>query len=258
MKELTLTVLYPDIFNLHGDRGNAWAFQRVGGFAGADVKLVKVAKFADELPLDDTDILLCSSCELTVAARVADALRSRRKELEKYIDDGGTLVCTGGSAEVFGKTTRRHDGSSFEGLGLVDLTFSELRACYSNDAVMETEQFGGKMEIVGGQLQMAKVFVGEGTEALGRAVYGYGNHKSEDEGAVFKNALFTNYLGPVFVKNPWFAEAVLRRAAARRGIELEPVPDDMYALERRSNEQIKRFIDLKIEKYDKTRLNNEE
>jgi len=167
------------------------------------------------------------------------------------------MVAIGTSIAIFAKETKRRRGDSFTGLGLIDAGCTELRTAYSNDAVLVTESLGQRMEIVGGQIQMLRVDLGASAEALGAIEYGYGNDGRGLEGIRRNNFIHTNLLGPVFVKNPWFAEAVLRLACERRGLEVRPGSPE-WALERRSNAEIRRFIDLKAEKYDRTRLYNGE
>lgn len=257
MKSITMTVLYQDLFNLHGDRGNIWAFEKAAKAMGVSLRVERVDSFSDRLSLKDTDILLCSSCELRVAQRAAEALIPYRQEIESYIEKGGVVVCTGHTLAVFAGETKRRDGSSFMGLSLVDAALSELRAVYSNDAVFFSDSFSVPIEVVGGQVQMAKVLLGDGAAPLAKSLYGYGNSKGEDEGVRYKNFIATNYQGPVFVKNPHFACEIIKLACDNADDWHEP-DEQAFALEREGNERLKRFIELKVKKYDRTRLNNEE
>ena len=68
-----------------------------------------------------------------------------------------------------------------------------------------------------------------------------GNNNDETEGCKYKNVIFTNALGPVLVKNPWYAEKLIRQAMKTKGIELD------YELEYKSLECIKKFINGKGE-----------
>jgi CobQ-like glutamine amidotransferase family enzyme len=252
-----MALLYPDLLNLHGDRANMLAFQRTAATIGVPLQAERID--APETPIDFSryDILLLPPGETVETRFLVSALTPQREGFARYIEDGGILLVVGTSIAIFGKHTGRKRGDSFEGLGLVDVTCVELRTAYSNDAVLKTETFGTPMEIVGGQIQMLRVRLGEGVTALGTADYGYGNDGGGGEGLRHQNFFFTNLLGPVFVKNPWFAEAILRLACQRKGIHLAVESPD-YALERQSNQEIRRFIDLKIEKHDKTRLYNGE
>ena len=57
----------------------------------------------------------------------------------------------------------------------------------------------GNQEIIGSQIHMMDFEVNE-AQALGEILYGYGNNGTKFEGARVNNLIFTNALGPVFVK----------------------------------------------------------
>ena len=101
-------------------------------------------------------------------------------------------------------------------------------------------------EIIGSQIQLVEFHLAGGTR-LGTTVYGRGNRlEGKAEGAIYKNVLFTNLLGPALVKNPWFAEALLREVLKTKGAELpEKLPEETFDLERKSAACIRRFIEEK-------------
>ena len=51
-EQITVLWLYPDILNLHGDRGNLMALERIGRLTGLPVELRRVDKLTDPLPLE--------------------------------------------------------------------------------------------------------------------------------------------------------------------------------------------------------------
>jgi len=72
------------------------------------------------------------------------------------------------------------------------------------------------MELAGAQIQMADV---DAKNPLGTVIYGMGNNNTGAEGARWKNLIYTNCTGPVFVKNPWFAESILKEIMANKNVE---------------------------------------
>lgn len=64
-------------------------------------------------------------------------------------------------------------------------------------------------------------------------------HGKMDEGARYKNVIFTNCLGPVFVKNPWWAEEILKDIIVRK---ITNNQKQEYDIENKSFETTKRFI----------------
>jgi len=75
---------------------------------------------------------------------------------------------------------------------------------------------GSDMELAGAQIQMADV---DAKNPLGTVIYGMGNNNTGAEGARWKNLIYTNCTGPVFVKNPWFAESILKEIMANKNVE---------------------------------------
>ena len=251
-RNIRFTYLFPDSFNLHGDRGNAMAFERVTQRMNASFEYRKIDSFEDELNFDDTDILFVSPGELRTCEGIAKLLMPKREQFVRYQERGGTMIVVGTSIALFAKETVRMDGSRFEGLHLVDASCTERKITYSNDEVYTCERFGEPMQIVGGQIQMIDISR-NGEEALGTVSYGYGNCHAEDEGIVKDRFIFTNTLGPVFIKNPWFAAEIIGNILSQNENNIEyRMPD--FSLEHKSNEQIIEFINIKKEKYDKTRL----
>ena len=64
----------------------------------------------------------------------------------------------------------------------------------------------------------------------------------ENEGARNLNVIFTNCLGPVFVKNPWWTEAILKDAVLNK---ISLFSKEEYTIENKSFETTKDFIKRK-------------
>jgi len=55
--------------------------------------------------------------------------------------------------------------------------------------------------------------------------------------------------GPIFVKNPWWAEKIIKEAMKNKGIKLEnKIEEAEFEIELKSNESIKEFINAKNNK----------
>ena len=102
-------------------------------------------------------------------------------------------------------------------------------------------------EIMGCQIQMIDITLKNDQQSLGNIKYGYGNIGDNKEGAIKDNVIFTNCLGPVFVKNPWYAEEILRSICAKKQIEISADVEPDYDIETKSLESTKEFINKKLE-----------
>ena len=89
--KITILWLYPDILNLHGDRGNLMALERIGGLLDLPVEVRRVDNLTDTLPLAEADLLVLTSGEVKNMPYVVDALRRERAALDDYVARGGYI-----------------------------------------------------------------------------------------------------------------------------------------------------------------------
>ncbi|MBQ6159982.1 MAG: cobalamin biosynthesis protein CobQ [Oscillospiraceae bacterium] len=223
MNKLTIGWMYPDILNLHGERGSVQALARTAERLGLEAQVVRVADFDDEIPFDRLDLLLFLPGELKTLAVIREALRPQEARLRQYVEDGGTVVAIGTSGLIFGREILRLDGSKVEGFGLLDLTAKEREYVWGDDLHVCLRE--NRQELIGSQVQMADV---ETSMPLGRTLYGRGNKGDGAEGARYRNLIYTNCLGPLFVKNPWFAEELVKNLVLRH-LGLKPGTADELA-----------------------------
>lgn len=205
MHKITVGWMYPDLLNLHGERGSVQALVEIGKNLGIQVEIRKIRDFDDPIPFDELDMLIFLPGEIAVFPAIMAGLQTQRAALDKYLCDGGHLLAIGTTGLMFGKSVLREDGSVLECLGYLDMTAKERKYVWGND--LHFRLLDTKQELVGSQIQMADV---EANAPLGRTIYGMGNNNSGAEGCRNGNLIYTNCLGPLFVKNPWFAESLLK------------------------------------------------
>lgn len=205
MDKLHLGWMYPDLFNLHGERGSVQALVRAGENLGVQVEVRRIDSLDEKIPFDELDLMVFLPGEIKSFAQVKPVLDAQKGALAAYLDRGGYLIAIGTTGLLFGRQIQRENGEIFEGLGLLDLTAKERSYVWGDDLHFRLKDT--KQEIIGSQVQMADV---ETNMPLGETLYGHGNNNSGSEGARYKNLIYTNCLGPVFVKNPWWAEDILK------------------------------------------------
>ena len=243
--ELNIVWCYPDILNLHGDRGNIMALKKVGELLGLKVNVIKIEKYQDEINFSSADILFFNAGELKVVEPIVNTLEKNREKLEEYVNNNKMIIAIGTTGAILAKETIRTDGTIIKGLGFLDMNCKEREAIYGDDLVYKLSE-NENIEINGSQIQIIDTDLNECTP-LGQVTYGYGNDgKSKLEGAKNKNVIFTNCLGPVFVKNPWYAEKLIKTAMENKGCKIEKsIPDEEFDIERKSMECIKKYIEKK-------------
>ena len=250
--QLKAAWLLPDILYLHGERGNILAFQRVAGFAGAEVRVDRIDFETENFDPMNYDFIFCPPGEMAAFPTVLEWMEPLRDKLLRFVEEGRVLLVTGTSQCMFGKTTVREDGSLLEGLGLIDCSFTERKMVYGDDLYFETGygcKEGETMEIFGSQIQMMDV---ESRETpFGTLKYGFGNNgEDRNEGVLKKNSIFTNTLGPIFVLNPWLTKKIVVQCLRNIGVEIEEFDFDV-SLEKKSLETKTMFTAGKV-----TRLHN--
>ena len=74
--------LFPDILYLHGERGNILAFQRIAGFAGAEVEVDRIDLNTEGFDPMDYDFIFCPPGEIASFPVLMEWLQPHRAALE--------------------------------------------------------------------------------------------------------------------------------------------------------------------------------
>lgn len=239
MDKITVGWMYPNLLNLHGERGSVQALVAVGKQLGIDVQVRRIEDFDDPIPFEELDMLIFLPGEIVIFNHLIPALQNTG--LKDYLEKGGYLLAIGTSGLMFGKTVTREDGSTIDGLGLLDMEATEQKYVWGDDLHIRINKTG--MELVGSQIQMADVVA---KNPLATTIYGMGNHNNGAEGARWKNLIYTNCLGPLFVKNPWFAEQILKDICKEKGIQISA--EGNYPIAKASFDATLKFIQEKPKK----------
>lgn len=241
---LNIVWAYPDILNLHGDRGNIFALERISKLLGVEAKVTKIEKYKERIDFKNTDIILFNVGEVKVMPTITYALEAQIRELEEYIEQGKIIILIGTTGCIMAKETLRKDGTKFNGLGILDMQCIERENVYGNDLHFKIK--GENTEIMANQIQLIDTKLNSDI-ALGDVIYGMGNNdKNHTEGARYKNVIFTNALGPVLVKNPWYTEKLIKLALKNKGENVEKdISKEDFEIELKSMECIKKFIENK-------------
>ncbi len=231
-RELNIAVLYPDLLNLYGDRGNAHAIKRRCAARGIETTVTGV-DIGDDWSPEAWDLVLVGGGQDREQRRVHPDLQRRGQELREYVDDGGVVLAVCGGFQLFGHHYRGWDGEIMGGIGVFDAVAAHpgptVRRCVGNVvALWEGET------IVGFENHGGRTYLNDGQQALADVVSGFGNNGGDGlEGARVKNAFGTYLHGAVLPKNPHLADRLIRLALERRhgpdAAELDPL-DDSAAL----------------------------
>jgi len=190
--KLNLVWLYPDMLNLHGDRANIQAFEKVAKELGLEVNTQKIDDYDTNIDFENTDIILVNPGELKVIKTVIESLGKQKEKLEEYINKNKFIILIGTSGAIMAKKTKRLEGTEIEGLGYMNMECTQREYIHGDDIYFELND-DSKTEIIGSQIQVIDTKLNEDI-ALGNIKYGLGNNGEGTEGAKYKNIIFTNGL----------------------------------------------------------------
>lgn len=239
MAKITVGWMYPDLLNLHGERGSVQTLVAIGKQLGIEVEVMRIEDFDDPIPFEALDLLIFLPGEIVSFQHLIPALQA--SALGEYLEKGGYLLALGTSGLMFGKTITREDGSLVNGLGYLDMEAQERKYVWGDDLHFRLNDVD--MELAGSQIQMADV---DTKQPLGSTIYGMGNNNTGAEGARWKNLIYTNCMGPLFVKNPWFGEYILKEIMKAKGEEISA--EGNYPIAKASFDATLKFINEKPKK----------
>lgn len=246
-RALHILWMYPDVLNVFGGRGDLMALMRVSCSIGLPAEMRRLDSLTDDIPFDWADLIYFASGDLTCMEDILRAQKNKAGDWKTFASDGGMIIAVSSSGAILADEFTQQDGSSVSGLGLLHMTMTEREKVHGDDLWIRTEE---GIEVTGNQIQLLDVTLSERQEPLGSVIYGRGNDGSGFEGAQKDNVIYTGCVGPVMVRNPWFAAHLLERAAKRAGVATMSgsfeLPDEEIEQELLSAKEAREFISRKI------------
>jgi Predicted glutamine amidotransferase len=198
-----IEVLYPEFGNQAGDNGNEMYLRAcLPDATFVHTSYGDTPYLADKVP---SLVLMCGMTELQqdIAARGLAPYRDRLAEL---IDAGVPMLFTGSAAEVLGTSITNPDGTSVEGLGILDfVTHRNMPKRYLDVVVGTFVPAPGEkpIEVVGFKIQFTLMEGRNESSFFLSDEVGFGlNERSRLEGFRRNNLIATWLIGPLLPSNP--------------------------------------------------------
>ena len=193
--------IYYDLLNLYGDTGNAKALVHHLRETGAEVQLDNI-RFRDKINFSDYSVVFIGSgTEKNLQLALSDILQYKNDILE-YKKNGGFLIATGNSIELFGKSA----------LEIFDYTVTYQSERTVRDVNVKTPLFDTN-------------------------IIGFENHKGtidRDEKIIIEdNFILTYTIGPLLVRNPKLTDHLITKLL--ENTDLSPSKAD-YTFEEKAYE----------------------
>lgn len=213
-----IVVVYPQLLGLYGDRGNAAALRRRAGARGIGTQVVEV-EAGQPIP-EHGDLYLVGGAEDRSMAAAA-ALLERQPALGRAIERGAPCLAVCAGFQLLSAEYVLPGGGTRPGLGLLDVTCGRLPGARAVGEVVARSELDGT-PLLGFENHQGDARLGPLARPLGKVVVGEGNGHDRLEGARQGGVVGTYLHGPVLVRNPALADALL---AAVVGHDLEAFVD---------------------------------
>lgn len=216
----TILYLYHDLLNLYGDNGNVRIMEKRLNDQGFDVEIVRKTITDETISFEGFDLIYCGSGTESKRAAAAAHLKLFEKEFSKAVSEGTPMLFTGNSWGMLGKTITGLYGDKTEGLGLFgfDLT-EEIKKRFTGDAVLTAEDFSDPFVGFINKCDVIEGFDGyqfKVSKTIGQIPY-------EGDGVRMENLYGISLIGPVLVKNPFFAEYLTKLISERRQVQYKEI-----------------------------------
>ena len=214
--QLTIVHLYPKEMNIYGDTGNRLVLQKRAEWRGIDVQ-VKLVGVGDPIP-GETDIIIGGGGQDAGQGKIQDDLQQKAAQLKDLAASGVVMLMICGMYQLFGRSFITNTSEVIRGIGMLPLETIGGDVRMIGNTIYDTP-FG---EIVGYENHSGLTRLDDPSFAFGHVKQGDGNNgQDKTEGCRVENVFGTYSHGPVLVKNPAFADELIRLALSRRYEEVQ-------------------------------------
>ncbi|MCD8088105.1 MAG: hypothetical protein LUE22_05925 [Oscillospiraceae bacterium] len=195
---MTVEILYPELCNLYGDRGNMEYFKRCVPGQYIETSVESEPFFVS----NQVDMVYLGSMSESSCDRILKRLMPHRERLRQMVEQDVVFLLAGNAAELFCQTIQVDGGQPITGLGLVNLTARRILPHRVNSLVLCGFE---EQKIVGYTSRFGHLLGIDASTALFSLERGMGS--APDclyEGYRVRNVFGTYLLGPLLVLNPDF------------------------------------------------------
>ena len=208
MTQLRICHLYGNLLNTYGDNGNLLLLQYTAKQKGLDVT-TQMVSLDQSFDPQSYDLVFFGGGQDYEQKVIAQQIHHIHDELQNYIENNGVVLAICGGYQLLGHYYINAKGEKIPGLGILDhYTVRQKNSRFTGDIEIYSDFFQRKLH--GFENHNGVTYLGPKANALGKVIKGFGNNNEDQtEGVQYKN-VFCSYLhGPLLVKNPWLAEALV-------------------------------------------------
>lgn len=217
--------LYYDLLNLYGENANTRCI--VHNLELNNIKVnVDLKTVKDNIDFNKYDIIYIGSGSEEDLLIALNDLKTRKKDIKKYIESNKYLFLTGNSMDMFGKYIEDNK-NKIDALDIFDYHVKYLNEDVFHNAsknrIVGEVKAKSKLideEIIGFQNRCDLVLGVKDT--LFKVDEKYSNDlKNKNEGFTYKNVYATHIIGPLFVRNPYLIDYFLEDICKLKKLKYE-------------------------------------
>lgn len=215
METIKIAHLYYDLMNLYGEHGNIEALKK--HLEGNKVKVITHYLTIDEkIEFDKYDLFYIGSGNKEAFQLVLEDILERKEAIVNAFKSKKFFIITGNAIDLFGKCYHNLEDAQIKCLDLLNYEAYETDFRIVGEQVYTFSKI--KEELIGFQNRSSVLrFVKEPHLFEVKSGTGF-VPKSIDEG-IHKNNFFGTYLlGPIFIRNPYFTEYIVRQILKSKDI----------------------------------------
>lgn len=212
--ELKILHLFPEMMSLYGEYANLAVLRRKLEAMGVAVTVEGIA--CDDAPdFSAADMIYMGAGTERSQKAALTRLLPHAEALKTAAERGAVLLFTGNAMETLGVSVTDAAGTVHQGLALANFTTEETEKRDPCDVIAAPSLWDTPAV---GFMNKCSVTKGVETPLFPSLSLGFGNEaKLGAEGYVSGSTFATHITGPVLVKNPAFADLLIRRLFALKG-----------------------------------------
>lgn len=222
--------LFPDLLDQYFDSGNILCIRKRLEWRGIGCDVVAVKKGDPIADLDNVDLIFIGGGADKEQMYVSKSLLAYKTELQRYIEDYGSLIAICGGYQLLGNYYKVN-GETIKGLELLDICTETKKGRLIGDVILKSDFLKEPHNlIVGFENHGGRTYIGN-HKPFGKVLYGNGNSENNGyDGVMYKNLIGSYLHGPLLPKNPELCDYILNKAIKHRYGDFEglaPLDDNM-------------------------------
>ncbi len=212
MQKIKIAHLYYDLMNLYGENGNVRALKRFA--ERQDIKCeIHFLTIGDKIDFNDYDIFYMGMGTEKSELLVLKDILKYKEQIQESIKKGKHFLITGNSMELFGSYIINQNKEKYDALNIFPYYTIHQDIRIVGSTVAKTKLI--KEKIIGFQNRCGLIYNLD--RPLFKVLNGSsGNLNVDKEGYKYMNFYATYLLGPLFIRNPYFTNYIIKNVIKQK------------------------------------------